>query len=131
MKALLRKTILCTKFTYLLHFDLHRVMAVLDPVKVVITNLSSSDATDLEVPNIPTMSEKGVHKATFDPCDLYMDRSDLREVYFSCTVLTSSGTSLIRNAWAMDHCVLDTEASNSNRRERALASFPHSVIEDS
>lgn len=66
-----------------MHFDLYRVMAVLDPVKVVITNLSSSDAAKLEVPNIPTMPEKGVHKVPFDPCDLYMDMSDLREVCMS------------------------------------------------
>ena len=57
-----------------------RVMAVLDPVRVVITNLSSSDCVELEVPNIPQLPDKGTHKVTFDPCELYIERSDLREV---------------------------------------------------
>ena len=55
-------------------------MAVLDPVKVVITNLSSIDAVDLDVPNIPHLPDKGTHSVPFDPSDLYIDRSDLREV---------------------------------------------------
>jgi glutaminyl-tRNA synthetase len=55
-------------------------MAVLDPVKVLITNLSSSDAVELDVPNIPGLPDKGTHKVPFDPSELYIDRSDLREV---------------------------------------------------
>ena len=55
-------------------------MAVLDPVKVVITNLSSAQAEELEVPNIPHLPDKGVHKVPFDPSEIYIDRSDFREV---------------------------------------------------
>ncbi len=53
---------------------------MLDPVKVVITNLTSSDDVTLDVPNIPHLPDKGTHSVPFDPCDLYIDRSDLREV---------------------------------------------------
>lgn len=55
-------------------------MAVLDPVKVVVTNLDSVLAADQEVLNIPHLSHKGTHKVVFDPRDLYMERSDIREV---------------------------------------------------
>lgn len=61
-------------------------MAVLDPVKVVITNLCSSDAVELDVPNIPLLPDRGVHKVSFDPCELYIDRSDLREVSIWCNM---------------------------------------------
>lgn len=57
-------------------------MAVLDPVKVIITNLSSADAVELQVPNIPHLPDKGVHGVPFDPCELYIERSDLREVQY-------------------------------------------------
>ena len=57
-----------------------RVMAVLEPVKVVITNLDAVMAADLEVPDIPHLPDKGFHTVTFNPSDLYMERSDIREV---------------------------------------------------
>jgi len=57
-----------------------RVMAVLEPVKVVITNFKAVSATEVDVLNIPHLPQKGSHKVTFDPFDLYMERSDVREV---------------------------------------------------
>lgn len=56
-------------------------MAILDPVKVVVINPSSAEAAEVQVPNIPHLPDKGVHSVPFDPCELYIDRSDLREVH--------------------------------------------------
>ena len=55
-------------------------MAILEPVKVVITNLTSAQTQELQVPNIPHLPDKGTHAVPFDPCDLYIERGDLREV---------------------------------------------------
>ena len=57
-----------------------RVMAVLDPVRVVFLNLSSADSAEVDAPNIPHLPDKGTHSVTFDPSNLYIERSDLREV---------------------------------------------------
>ena len=35
---------------------------------------------EVEVPNIPHLPDKGVHHVTFVPSDLYIERSDYREV---------------------------------------------------
>ena len=49
--------------------------------------------TQLEVPNIPQDSDKGVHTVTFDPTDLYIDRDDFKEVIIKCLYcLTAMGT---------------------------------------
>lgn len=68
-------------YVFTLRHHLYRVMAVMDPVKVVVTNRDSVQEAELEVPNIPHFSDKGTHKVTFDPCDLYMERTDVREVW--------------------------------------------------
>ena len=57
-----------------------RVMAVLEPVKVFISNLSDVSGATLEVPDIPHIPQKGSHKVTFNPTHLYMERGDIREV---------------------------------------------------
>jgi glutaminyl-tRNA synthetase len=57
-----------------------RVMAVLDPVKVVVENLADVQALEVEVLNIPHLPEKGAHKVFFDPSNLYIDASDFKEV---------------------------------------------------
>ncbi|CAI8005215.1 Glutamine--tRNA ligase [Geodia barretti] len=57
-----------------------RVMAVLDPVKVVVENLADVQALEVEVLNIPHLPGKGAHKVFFDPSNLYIDASDFKEV---------------------------------------------------
>lgn len=44
--------------------------------------------TELKVPDVPHLPEKASHMVTFDPADLYIDRSDFREVRtgLSCVV---------------------------------------------
>ena len=56
-------------------------MAALDPVKVIVQNLTAADSAEIEVPNIQHIPEKGTHKVYFDPSDLYIDASDFKEVY--------------------------------------------------
>ncbi len=36
--------------------------------------------SEMEVPNIPHRPDQGVHRISFCPSDLYIDRSDFREV---------------------------------------------------
>lgn len=57
-----------------------RVMAVLDPVKVTVTNASSgADVSSLEVPNNPVDETMGVHSVPFSSV-FYIDRCDFMEV---------------------------------------------------
>lgn len=56
-----------------------RVMAVLEPLKVVITNLSASEEMEVEVPNIPHIPSKGVHRVPFVPNEIFIERSDFKE----------------------------------------------------
>ncbi|EDO40014.1 predicted protein [Nematostella vectensis] len=55
-----------------------RVMAVLEPLKVTITNFPSDKAMMIEVPNLPMDASKGNHKVPFDRV-LYIESSDFRE----------------------------------------------------
>ena len=41
-----------------------------------------SQAMEVEVPNIPHIPSKGVHRVPFRPHDLYIERNDFREVCF-------------------------------------------------
>lgn len=55
-----------------------RIMAVLEPLKIVITNFVSESPIILEVPNIPHDLSKGVHKIPFDRV-VYIEQSDFKE----------------------------------------------------
>ncbi len=57
-----------------------RVMAVLEPVKVVISNVADVSGSQLDVPDMSHVPQKGSHKVTFNPNNLYMERGDIREV---------------------------------------------------
>ena len=54
-------------------------MAVLDPVKVTITNFPSDHTGLVSVPNFPADESKGFHDVPFDKI-LYIERDDFREV---------------------------------------------------
>ncbi|KAM8930803.1 glutamine--tRNA ligase [Pelodytes ibericus] len=56
-----------------------RVMAVLDPLKVTVTNFPSEKALDVSVPNFPADESKGFHAVPFSST-LYIEQSDFREV---------------------------------------------------
>lgn len=65
----------CVKFEVLLY----RAMAVLDPLKVTITNFPSDQSSTLTVPNFPADEKRGSHSISFKPV-LYIEKSDFREV---------------------------------------------------
>ncbi|PSN34384.1 putative glutamine--tRNA ligase [Blattella germanica] len=56
-----------------------RAMAVLEPLKVTITNFPFPESTDIEVPNFPNNPERGSHTVPLTKV-LYIERSDFREV---------------------------------------------------
>ncbi|KAL5516066.1 hypothetical protein EMCRGX_G001329 [Ephydatia muelleri] len=53
-----------------------RVMAVLEPLKVVITNLDKD--VEVDVPNIPHAVKKGTHKVVLNPKELFIEAADFR-----------------------------------------------------
>ncbi|XP_069499400.1 glutamine--tRNA ligase [Ambystoma mexicanum] len=56
-----------------------RVMAVIEPLKVTITNLPGAGVLDVPVPNFPADESKGFHKVPF--CSsIFIEQSDFREV---------------------------------------------------
>ena len=54
-------------------------MAVLDPLKVTITNFPTDQSMTLTVPNFPADEKRGSHSISFKPV-LYIEKSDFREV---------------------------------------------------
>lgn len=56
-----------------------RVMAVLEPLKVTITNLPAGSPTSVPVPDFPANEAKGSHTVPFSKV-LYIEQSDFREV---------------------------------------------------
>ncbi|XP_068237763.1 probable glutamine--tRNA ligase [Palaemon carinicauda] len=61
-----------------LNMKARRVMVVMDPMKVIITNYPNDGPIVLEVPNIPGFDEEGTHSIPFDR-ELWLERSDFRE----------------------------------------------------
>ncbi|XP_068108759.1 glutamine--tRNA ligase [Hyperolius riggenbachi] len=56
-----------------------RVMAVLEPLKVTITNFPAEKAFDVPVPNFPADESKGSHTVPFSST-VYIEQTDFREV---------------------------------------------------
>ncbi|OCT85866.1 glutamine--tRNA ligase [Xenopus laevis] len=56
-----------------------RIMAVLEPLKVTITNFPADKAIDVSVPNFPADESKGFHAVPFSST-VYIEQSDFREV---------------------------------------------------
>lgn len=56
-----------------------RVMAVLEPLKVTITNLPAGAPTSVQVPDFPANEAKGSHTVPFSKV-VYIEQSDFREV---------------------------------------------------
>lgn len=59
-----------------------RVMAVMEPLKVTITNFPSGNAVELTVPNFPADESRGSHTIKFDSV-IYIEKSDFHEVILS------------------------------------------------
>lgn len=55
-----------------------RVMAVLEPLKITITNFPHKESINVEVPNFPNKPEMGSHKVAFDKV-IYIEKSDFME----------------------------------------------------
>ena len=62
-----------------LHETSPRIMAVLQPVKVVISNLKTvmGDAPELQVPDFPFDPSRGSHSIVMT-CEVFVDASDIR-----------------------------------------------------
>ena len=58
---------------------LSRAMAVLEPLKVTISNFTASEPTEIEVPDFPADESKGSHRVPFEKT-VYIEQSDFREV---------------------------------------------------
>ncbi|KAE8612329.1 hypothetical protein XENTR_v10012814 [Xenopus tropicalis] len=56
-----------------------RIMAILEPLKVTITNFPTEKAIDVSVPNFPADESKGFHVVPFSST-VYIEKSDFREV---------------------------------------------------
>ncbi|KAM3914959.1 glutamine--tRNA ligase [Leptodactylus fuscus] len=56
-----------------------RVMAVLEPLKITITNFPGEQAFDVKVPNFPADESKGFHSVPFSST-VYIEQTDFREV---------------------------------------------------
>ncbi|XP_005801766.1 glutamine--tRNA ligase [Xiphophorus maculatus] len=56
-----------------------RAMAVLEPLKVTITNLPKDTKMDVRVPDFPANEAKGTHTVPFT-CTIFIEQSDFREV---------------------------------------------------
>ncbi|XP_056380755.1 glutamine--tRNA ligase [Hyla sarda] len=56
-----------------------RIMAVLEPLKVTITNFPGDEAIDVRVPNFPADESKGFHSVPFSST-IYIETTDFREV---------------------------------------------------
>eukprot|EP01134_Creolimax_fragrantissima_P007841 CFRG7841T1 len=56
----------------------HRAMAILDPIKVTISNYSTDQRVSVVVPNIPFDESAGTHELTFEGT-LFIDRDDYRD----------------------------------------------------
>ena len=54
-------------------------MAVLEPLKVTITNFPADHCGLVEVPNFPADESKGFHQVPIDNV-IYIEQSDFREV---------------------------------------------------
>ena len=54
-------------------------MAVLDPLKITITNFPGGHSGELTVPNFPADEKRGSHKVPFGKT-IYIEKSDFREV---------------------------------------------------
>jgi len=62
-----------------LNYSAQRVMAVLDPIKVVITNYDENLVEELDAINNPEKPEEGTRKVPFSR-ELYIEREDFAEV---------------------------------------------------
>lgn len=56
-----------------------RVMVVLEPLKITITNFPSSSPIEVTVPDFPTEPERGSHKVVLDRV-LYIEATDFQEI---------------------------------------------------
>ena len=59
-----------------------RAMAVLDPLKVTITNFPKDHPEEITVPNFPADEKRGSHTVPFGNT-IYIEKSDFREVMYS------------------------------------------------
>ncbi|KAK3873045.1 hypothetical protein Pcinc_021915 [Petrolisthes cinctipes] len=57
----------------------HRAMAVLNPLRVIITNYPNKGPTNVTVPNIPGNDSAGTHTVIFDE-EVWIESSDFQEV---------------------------------------------------
>ena len=112
-----------------------RVMGVLDPVKLVITNYPAGEVEQLDAENNPEDANSGTHKVPFSR-ELYIEREDFKEEanskYFRLTLgkevrLKSAyiikGESVVKDAdgnITEIHCTYDPESKSGSGTEASL-----------
>lgn len=68
-----------------LNISAPRVMAVLDPIRVTISNYSDDVPRRVKVPDFPSEPEKGHHEISFDEI-VYIEATDFKEVNFESSL---------------------------------------------
>ena len=112
-----------------------RVMGVLDPVKLVITNYPAAEVEQLDADNNPEDSNSGTHQVPFSR-ELYIEREDFKEEanskYFRLSLgkevrLKSAyiikGQSVVKDAQGNIteiHCTYDPESKSGSGTEASL-----------
>ena len=66
-------------------YECFRTMAVLDPLKVTITNFPEDHPGELTVPNFPADEKRGSHTVPFGKT-IFIEKSDFREVGRFCSL---------------------------------------------
>ncbi|EMC96337.1 hypothetical protein BAUCODRAFT_70143 [Baudoinia panamericana UAMH 10762] len=100
-----------------------RLMLVLDPVKVVLTNLPDNHLEERDVPFDPKDKEKGTHKVPFTKT-IYIDRDDFREEDDPDFFRLAPGKSVgLLNAEHPIRCISFSKDSTSGKVTEVLAEY--------
>ncbi|GMB10925.1 MAG: glutamine--tRNA ligase/YqeY domain fusion protein [Candidatus Improbicoccus devescovinae] len=102
-----------------------RVMAVLDPILLVITNFDDEKTEEFDIPNNPTVKNSETHKITFSK-ELFIERDDFKKVaQAGYHRLYPDNIVRLKSAYAVK-CTGFDEDSNGNISKVYCEYFPES-----
>ena len=84
-----------------------RVMAVMEPLKVTITNFPGGNVLELTVPNFPADESRGSHTIKFGSI-IYIEKSDFHEVNRKNKILSISSLSFIESTQRLQTIVTES-----------------------